>query len=81
MPQYQPSFEEMIDANMRKLQNNDMMAQQQNKSDQFSKEQMMNYAEQFKNKLRQREQLKANVENYTKECKKKIEEFMQWNRE
>jgi len=44
-------------------------------------EQMLKYATEFKEKVKKREVLKQNIENYINDNKKKLDEFLEWDRQ
>ena len=75
-PHYQPSFEEMMDNHIRKMSSKFTASENEKIS---LEEELMRYAQEFKEKVQARENLKKNIDMYIKENRKKLDEFFQWN--
>lgn len=72
------SFEEMVEQNMRKLQD---MEHKNKHGDLSTKEQTQQYANEFKERVKKREQLKQNIDKYIQENQKKLEEFWEYEKQ
>ncbi|CAD8199466.1 unnamed protein product [Paramecium octaurelia] len=71
---YNIPFENMVEQNLRKLQ--DQFITTQGPTD--LEEQMMKYASEFKEKIKQRERLQQNINKHISETQKKLDEFWMW---